>query len=137
MGIVLIMVIAGLGGITAFTLCMLNAGLRDGDRPGDARVTGWLARAGQPDARPVVMVRVPRRTARRRFRAARHEVVGVVTGGAQARFAVPVSAAARRYLLTVVIGQAGSRLRVFRLPVTENDREAEVILDLGHAPQPF
>jgi len=160
--IVLIVMIAGMAGLAAFGMGMLNAGLRNGDQPGDARVSAWLARG------PVVMVRVhntgdvpliagctarrrrlpgwagaggtvrvPRRTARRRFRAPRHEVVGVVPAGAQARFAVPGGAAARRYLLTVVIGQAGGRLRVFRLPVTENDREADVMPYWGRATQPF
>jgi hypothetical protein len=160
--IVLIVMIAGLAGMTVFGLGMVNAGLRNGDRPGDARVTAWLARG------PVVMVRVdncgdvplmagctarryrvpgwaggartvrvPRRTARRRFRAARHEVVGVVAAGTRARFAVPAGTTARRYLLTVVIGQSGGRLRVFRLPVTDNDREPGGMPDWERAPQPF
>jgi hypothetical protein len=163
--IVLIVMVAGLAGMTVFGLGMVNAGLRNGDRPGDARVTAWLARG------PVVMVRVdnygdvplmagcsarryrvpgwagggrtvrvPRHTARRRFRAARHEVVGVVAAGARARFAVPAGVpagvSARRYLLTVVIGQSGGRLRVFRLPVTGNDREPGGMPDWERATQP-
>jgi hypothetical protein len=160
--IVLIVMMAGMAGLAAFGVGMMNAGLRNGDQPGDARVSAWLARgrvvmvrvenngdvpllAGCTARRYRVpgwaggggTVRVPRRTARRRFRAARHEVVGVVPAGMRARFAVPAGAAARRYLLTVVIGQSGGRLRVFRLPVSQSDREPGATLDWERATQPF
>jgi len=92
-------------------------------------------------------VSAPRRTTRRRFRAERHDVVGIVPAGRDARFAVPVTVPARRLLLpalplppallpalppaaprflarrfalTAVIGQS-ARLRVFRIPVTDQD----------------
>jgi len=75
-------------------------------------IPGWLD--------PGMSVRVPRRTSRRRLRAAAYEVVGVVPADEDAEFAVPVTgppSPAGRYLLTAVLGQAGGRLRVFRLPV--------------------
>jgi hypothetical protein len=62
-------------------------------------------------------VTVPRRTARRKFRAGSHATVGVIPAGASVQFAVPVRASARRYLMTAVVGQAGGRLRVYRLSV--------------------
>lgn len=67
-------------------------------------------------------VRTARRTMRRRFRAPAHQVVGVIAAGSDAKFAVPVARLARRYLLTAVIGQAGGRLRIFRVPVTSQYR---------------
>lgn len=72
-------------------------------------------------------VRVPRRTARRRFRAEAYDVVGVVAPGrdagcAKAGFAVPVAARARRYTLTAAVGQSGGRLRVFRVAVAGRSR---------------
>src|SRR6185437_3783386 len=70
---------------------------------------GWLD-AG-------MTVRVPRRTARRKFRAGAHETVGVVPAASRAEFRLPVAAPARRYRLTAVLGQAGGRLRVVRIPV--------------------
>jgi hypothetical protein len=73
------------------------------------QLPGWLD-AG-------MTVHVPRRTIRRRYRAARQEVVGVVPAGTGSSFAVPVPVLARRYLLTAVLGQGGGRLRVFRIPV--------------------
>jgi hypothetical protein len=46
-------------GVVVFVLWALYAGLRAGDRPGDAVVTALLAEAGQPDEpRPVIVVRV-------------------------------------------------------------------------------
>jgi hypothetical protein len=77
------------------------------------RILGWLE--------PGSTVRVPRRTARRKFRAAAQEVLGVVPGWGDAEFAVPVPRPASRCLLTAVIGQSGERLRVIRMPVTERE----------------
>ncbi len=132
------------------------SGFRNGDRPGDARVTvllrttvtpGEAARSGQalpcvvaclrnPSDTPLVAalrvrrallpppltdphtVTVPRRTARRKFQAGAHGTVGVVPGGGAAELALPAPARARNYLVTVIIGQAGGRLRVHRLRVT-------------------
>src|SRR5690348_16826736 len=55
--------------------------------------------------------------ARRKFQAGAHETVGVVPATSQAEFRLPVTAPARRYRLTAVVGQAGGRLRVVRIPV--------------------
>lgn len=77
--------------------------------------------AGAPVAAGVsvpVSVSVPRWTARRRFRAARYDTVGVVPAGADARFTVPVPAEARGYALTAVVGQREQRLRVHRITLT-------------------
>jgi hypothetical protein len=122
------------------------AGLRNGDRATDAKVSAVLRSAGQPDEpRPVVVatvsnpcpapvlaglsarrarwpggghsVVVPRVTRCRKFRPSAYATVGVVPAGATVRFAVPVAAPARRYRLTAVTGQAGGRLRVYRLPL--------------------
>jgi hypothetical protein len=71
-----------------------------------ALLPSWLAGAGG--------VRVPRRTAGRAFRPGRYATVGVVPAAGAAEFAVPVPVRARRYLLTVAVGQAGGRLRVYR-----------------------
>jgi hypothetical protein len=60
-------------------------------------------------------VTVPRWTASRRYRAGSHATVGVVPVDAATQFIVPVPAGSGRYLLTVVVGQAGGRLRVYRL----------------------
>jgi hypothetical protein len=72
-----------------------------------ALLPGWLAEPAS--------VSVPRRTARRAFRPGGYSTVGVVTGGASAEVTAPVRACARRYLLTILVGQAGGRLRVHRL----------------------
>jgi hypothetical protein len=125
------------------------AGMRDGDRPGDATVKALLRGCGQPDEpRPVVIatvrnpsdkpvlaglsarrtampgwlrcgpdVTVPIRTTRRALLPTAYATVGVVPARSSARFPVPVSGRARRYLLTAAIGQAGGRLRVHRLHV--------------------
>jgi hypothetical protein len=74
------------------------------------KLPDWLGAAAS--------VSVPRRTARRRFRAPAQDVVGVVPAGGDAEFAVPALTRARGYRLTAVIGQGGGRLRVFRMPVT-------------------
>ena len=126
---------------------LLSAGMRNGDRPGDARVRAALHGSGQPDEeRPVAVVTVrnrggspvlaavsvrrallpgwltdtvsvvvPRRTSRRAFRPDGYPTVGVVDGGAAEELIAPVPAAARRYLLTVLVGQPEGRLRVHRL----------------------
>ena len=69
------------------------SGLRAGDQAGDATVTA-AADAGQ--------VAIAARLARRREDGAGAETV---------------AAPARRYRLTAVVGQAGGRLRVVRIPV--------------------
>jgi hypothetical protein len=71
------------------------------------RIPGWLA--GD------VGSRVPRRTARRAYRPVGFPTVAVVPGGQSAELSAPVPAAARRYLVTVLVGQSGGRLRVCRL----------------------
>jgi len=129
------------------TCWLVSAGIRNGDRPGDARVRAALHGSGQPDEeRPVAVVTVrnrggppvlaavsvrrallpgwltgtvsvvvPRRTTRRAFRPDGYLTVGVVGGGAAEELTAPVPAAARRYLLTVLVGQPEGRLRVHRL----------------------
>lgn len=72
-----------------------------------AVLPGWLA--------GTLTVGVARRTARRSFLADGFPAVGVVPGGSWAELAAPVPAAARGYLLTVVVGQRNGRLRVHRL----------------------
>jgi len=72
----------------------------------------WLTGLGHP-----LTVTVPRRTARARFRPAAYDTVGVVPASATVRFPVPVGRAARRYLLTVAVGQPAGRLRLHRLRV--------------------
>lgn len=126
---------------------LVSAGVRNGDRPGDALVRAALHGSGQPDEeRPVAVVAVrnrsgspvlaavsvrrallpgwltgtvsvvvPRRTTRRAFRPDGYLTVGVVGGGAAGELTAPVPAAARRYLLTVLVGQPEGRLRVHRL----------------------
>lgn len=76
-----------------------------GTRP--AVLPAWLAGSRA--------VSVPRWTVRRKFQPGRYACVGVVPAGGSAEFAVPVPARARRYLLTVAVGQEGGRLRVHRL----------------------
>jgi hypothetical protein len=151
---------AAAGLLAALSYC-LEAGFRNGDRPGDARVTALPATGAQPGtalpgtvppagtsplivvtvrnpsgtpvlaalgARRAVLpalladpraVSVPRRTGRGRFRPGRFEAVGVVPAGGMAELAVPapvpISGRARRYVLTVAVGQEGGRLRVHRL----------------------
>ena len=114
----ILMLAAAAGGIAV--VCVLGwslvaAGLRAGDRPGDAAVAATLA----PGPRPVIIatvrnpgdvplvaglvvrrqrlpgwldpgltVRVPRRTARRKFLAGAQDTVGVVPAGGQAEFRV-------------------------------------------------
>jgi hypothetical protein len=59
----------------------------------------------------------PLLTRRRTFRPGRYATVGVVGDGRTAELAVPAPARGRRWLLTVVVGQRGGRLRVYRLRV--------------------
>jgi hypothetical protein len=74
-----------------------------------ARLPGWLAGA--------ISTAVPRRTARRAYRPDGFPTVSVVSGGQYAELSAPVPAVARRYLVTVLIGQAEGRLRVHRLRI--------------------
>lgn len=76
------------------------------------RLPAWLAAVASP-----LTVSVPRRTARDRFRPGGYATVGLVPASGTVRFPVPVGRAARRYLLTAAVGQAGGRLRVYRLRV--------------------
>jgi hypothetical protein len=74
-----------------------------------ALLPGWLAGA--------VASAVPRRTARRAYRPGGFPTVAVVPGGQFAELSAPVPAAERRYLVIVLVGQAGGRLRVHRLRI--------------------
>jgi len=143
--------LAGLAVMLVLGWGLAAAGLRAGDQAGDATVSAVAADAGPPAVVAVVRnpgdvplvagfsvrrrrlpgwldagmtVRVPRRTARRKFRAGAHETVGVVPAGSRAEFCLPVRAPARRYRLTAVIGQGGGRLRVFRVPVVSGGSAA-------------
>jgi hypothetical protein len=152
---VIVMLAAAGGGLVL--ACVLGgglvaAGLRAGDRPGDAAVAAELT----PGPRPAIIatvrnpgdvpliagltvqrrllpgrldggltVRVPRRTARRKYLAGAQDTVGVVPARGQAGFRLAVlitgrgggPAVRRRYRLTAVVGQAGGRLRVISVPV--------------------
>jgi hypothetical protein len=66
-----------------------------------------------------VSVFVPRRTARRRFRPAVFDTVGVVPPGADVQLTVPVPREAHGYMLTAVIGQRDRRLRVHRIALAQ------------------
>jgi hypothetical protein len=72
-------------------------------------------------------VSVPRRTARRRFRAALFDTVGVVPAGADVQFSVPVPAEARGYVLTAVVGQRDRRLRVHRIALVQASPRADAM----------
>jgi hypothetical protein len=74
-----------------------------------ALLPGWLAGA--------VTSAVPRRTARRAYRPGAFQTVAVVAGGQCAELSAPVAVSARRYLVKVLVGQAGSRLKVHRLRI--------------------
>lgn len=142
----LIAVAIGAGAFAAM-LWFFGEGVRQGDRPDDARVRAVVRPSGQPEEdRPVAVVTVvncgsapalvavgvraarlpgllaetasvtvPRRTARRAFRPDGYPTVAVVASGEQADLTAPVRASARRYLVTVLVGQPGRRLRVHRL----------------------
>jgi hypothetical protein len=117
-------------GDAAVTAWLCSAAQPDEDRPvvvvrvrnpaGVAAVAGFSARPRRvPDWLGAgASVSVPGRTARRRFRAGVHDVVGVVPAGGTAEFTVPALGHARAYRLTAMIGQSAGRLRVFRMPVT-------------------
>jgi hypothetical protein len=110
----------------------VTAVLRGADQPDEPRPI-VIATVRNPSAVPVLVglsarrtrvpellagrmtVTVARRTARRRYRPGAHATVGVVPAAATARFTVPVDVNARRCLLAVSVGQAGGRLRVYRL----------------------
>jgi hypothetical protein len=139
----LTLVVAGIAVVVALGWGLVAAGLRAGDQAGDVMVTTAEAGAGSPPAVvaavrnpadiPLVAgfsvrrrllpgwlgtgmtVRVPRRTARRRFGASAQDTVVVVPAGSCAEFRLPAGTPGRRYWLTAVIGQAGGRLRVFRV----------------------
>ncbi|HYY20098.1 MAG TPA: hypothetical protein VE864_14770 [Streptosporangiaceae bacterium] len=139
----LLSVVGGIAVVLALGWGLVVAGLRTGDQAGDATVNAVMdarhstivATVHNPGDVPLVAgfsarrrllpgwldagmtVRVPRRTARRKFRAGAHKTVGVVPAASQAEFRLPVAAPARRYRLTAVVGQAGGRLRVVRIPV--------------------
>ena len=127
------------------------AGVRNGDHPGDARVSALVgagtgggnalifATVRNPSGTPVLTalrvrrgfvpgalagkfaVRVPRWTKGRRFRPGAYETVGVVPAGGATEFPVPVPERAHRYVLTVAVGQQGGRLRVYRLRLAGTD----------------
>jgi hypothetical protein len=74
-----------------------------------ALLPGWLGGA--------VSRAAPRRTARRAYRPDGFPTVAVVAGGQRAELSAPVPRVVRRYLVTVLVGQAGGRLRVHRLRI--------------------
>ena len=74
-----------------------------------ALLPGWLAGA--------LASAVPRRTARRAYRPGIFPTIAVVAGGQCAELSAPVPVAAPRYLVMVLVGQAGGRLRVHRLRI--------------------
>jgi hypothetical protein len=118
-------------GDAAVTAWLCSAAQPDEDRPvvvvrvrnpaGAAAVAGFSVRPRRvPDWLGAgASVSVPGRTARRRFRAGVHDVVGVVPAAGTAEFTVPALRHVRAYRLTVMIGQGAGRLRVFRMPVTD------------------
>jgi len=113
----------------------VRAVLRDAGQPDEPRPV-ILAAIGNPSATPVLAglearkartpyrlsgglnVTVPHRTGRRKFRPSAYATVGIVPGGTTVSFTVPVRGSARRYLLTAAVGQAGGRLRLYRLHVS-------------------
>jgi hypothetical protein len=108
----LLIVAGGIAVVLALGWSLVVVGLRAGDQAGDASVTA-AADAGQLAI--VVVVRNPGDvplvtglSVRRRFRAGAHETVGVVPATSQAEFRLPVTAPARRYRLTAVVGQRGA-----------------------------
>jgi hypothetical protein len=112
----------------------VRAALRSSGQPGEERPVAVVA-VRNPGSTPVlaaVAVRralvpgrlagaagtaVPRRTARRAYRPGGFPTVAVVTAGQCAELSAPVPASARHYLVTVLVGQAGGRLRVHRLRI--------------------
>jgi len=173
---VIVMLMAAGGGVVIVCVLgwgLVAAGLRAGDHPGDAAVGAVLGPGPRPVIIAIVRnpadvplvagltvrrqllsglldpgltVRVPRRTARRKFLAGEQDTVGVVPAGGQAEFRMTAPAllirsglirsglirsgltrsgltrsglagTGRRYRLTAVVGQAGGRLRVIGVPV--------------------
>jgi hypothetical protein len=112
----------------------VRAALRSSGQPGEERPVAVVA-VGNPGGTPVlaaVAVRrallpgwlagpvasaVARRTARRAYRPGGFPTVAVVAGGQDAELSAPVPVAVRRYLVIVLVGQAGGRLRVHRLRI--------------------
>jgi hypothetical protein len=136
--------IISVSGVLAGLYYLAVTGFRNGDRPGDARVTALLtegagahplivATVGNPSGTPVLAalrvrrallpgwlalphdVSVPRLTGGRRFRPERFATVGVVGAAGAAALIVQAPVRARRYLLIVAVGQEGGRLREHRL----------------------
>jgi hypothetical protein len=87
-------------------------------------LSAWarLPAAAPKSASFPVSVFVPRRTARRRFRPAVFDTVGVVPPGADVQLTVPVPQEAHGYMLTAVIGQRDRRLRVHRIALAQGCR---------------
>ena len=85
-----------------------------------ALLPGWLAGAAG--------CAVPRRTARRAYRPGGFPTVAVVAVGQCAVLSAPVPASARRYLVIVLVGQGGGRLRVHRRRI-----EAAAVDEIGRA----
>jgi hypothetical protein len=112
----------------------VRAVLRSSGQPGEERPIAVVA-VRNPSGTPVlaaiavrrallpgrlagaVGIAVPRRTARRAYRPDGFSTVAVVDGGQYAELSAPVPATARHYLVTVLVGQAGGRLRVHRLRI--------------------
>jgi hypothetical protein len=115
----------------------VRAALRSSGQPGEERPVALVA-VGNPGPTPVlaaVAVRrallpgwlagllgadgssVARRTTRRAYRPDRFPTVAVVAGRRWAELAAPVPAAARRYLVLVLVGEADGRLRSHRLRI--------------------
>ena len=112
----------------------VRAALRSSGQPGEARPVAVVAvgnRGGTPVLAAVavrrallpgwlagaVTIAVPRRTARRAYRPGGFPTVAVVAAGQCAELSAPVPVAMRRYLVTVLVGQASGRLRVHRLRI--------------------
>jgi len=115
----------------------VRAVLRSSGQPGEARPVAVVAlgNPGRPPVLAAVAVRpallpgwlaglvgaagsaVPRRTARRAYRPDGFPTVAVVPGGQYAELSAPVPVAMPRYLVMVLVGQAGGRLRVHRLRI--------------------
>jgi hypothetical protein len=112
----------------------VRAALRSSGQPGEERPVAIVG-VGNPGATPVmaavavrrallpgllagpVSIAVPRRTARRAYRPGSFPTVAVVAALACAELSAPVPASARYYLVTVLVGQSGGRLRVHRMRI--------------------
>jgi hypothetical protein len=91
-----------------------------------ALLPGWLS-----EAVGAIGTAVPRRTSRRAYRPSGFPTVAVVPGGQYAELSAPVPAIARRYLIVVLVGQAGGRLLVHRM------RIGAAAVDAGWRGQPI